>query len=329
MVPGPHEGHTKQGVSGVTTTKPALVTVAICTRNRADLLRECLCALHAQARDLSSVQVLVVDNGSTDETQEVMREFSNRFAKWLGVTEPRTGLSHARNRALACAETDWVAFLDDDARPLHGYASRLQMLAAGGEFDCVGGVYLPWYRDGRKAWFRDSYASNSASIQVFGELPTGRNASGGNCLLRRQAALDAGGFSAELGMTGKRRAYGEETRLQFEMRRMGFLIGGAPDWRVEHLAPLTKQSLLELLQLAWRVGRDHWATFGEYPTAGVLLGRVRRLVSRPLVGLHRELSSDNKQPRHWQNLVLAIGRPLLMTLGEVAEAIRLRMAGKA
>lgn len=302
--------------------QPCLLSIAICTRNRAQLLYECLKALHGQLVDMHDVQVLVVDNGSTDDTRRVLADFSSRFPHWLGVKEPEVGLSHARNQALASTGADWIAFLDDDAKPLAGYVSRLKALASEGSFDCVAGVYLPWYRDGRKPWFRDSYASNVSSIQRFGDLPVGIHASGGNFLLRKQAALDAGGFRSELGMAGSRRAYGEETRLQIELRRKGRRIGGDPELLVEHLTAMPKQSLCAILHSAWSVGRDHWATFDEYPTAGVMLGRVRRLLSRPLLALYKELFRQSERCS-WQSVVLAIGRPLVMTFGELSEGMRL------
>lgn len=201
------------------------VSIAICTHDRARLLGECLTALHVQAQEMADVQVLVIDNGSTDDTVQVTSKFSGLFPCWRCVTEPDIGLSHARNRALSVAEADWIAFLDDDARPLAGYIARLKSLVREGVFDCVGGLYLPWYRDGRKAWFRDSYASNAEMIDKFGELQEGCFASGGNCLLRKQAVLDVGGFRGDLGMAGGQLGYGEETRLQIELRRRGYRIG--------------------------------------------------------------------------------------------------------
>jgi len=316
----------QQRVKRVTEKDTVTVTIAICTHNRAGLLRECLSALKKQLAEFPSFQVLVVDNGCTDETQQVMGEFAGQFSNWLGVKEKKLGLSHARNRALDCADGDWVAFLDDDARVLPGYASCLEGLVRNDEFDCVGGVYLPWYQQGRRNWFRDSYASNKETIQIFGELPAGRNASGGNCLFKKRVALAAGGFNASLGMVGRRRVFGEETRLQIEMRRRGARIGGNPDWLVEHLVPISKQSITKILALAWRVGRDHWVSFDEHPTGKLIIGRIRRLVTRPLVGLYQESGCD--APRYWQNIVLAFAKPLVMTLGELVEAVRLRLVSQ-
>lgn len=312
-------------MSGMTNAGSTSVTVAICTRNRAQLLRECLSALHAQAGELGSMQVLVVDNGSTDDTQQVMIEFATRFTYWLGVKEPRVGLSHARNRALACAGTEWIAFLDDDARPLAGYASRLRALADKGEFDCVGGVYLPWYRDGRKSWFRDSYASNAAVAGDAGPLPEGRFASGGVMLVRIGALLGVGTFDPRLGMAGGQMGYGEETLLQVALRRAGGRLGFDPQWRIEHLVPPAKQRVSWLLLSAWTVGRDSWLALGRQPGVVDLLRMLRRLFSRPVIGLWRE-SRGRNESRAWQNLVLAAGRPFLLTLGELVAGVRLMLA---
>jgi len=308
-------------MSRVSVPASPLVSIVICTRNRAQLLRECLKALHDQVEEMSNVQMLVIDNGSTDDTQRTIAEFANHFPHWSCVIEPDPGLSHARNRALAVAGADWLAFLDDDGRPLAGYVARLKRLASEGAFDCVGGLYLPWYRDGRKPWFRDDYASNTGTIDSFGELPAGCYASGGNCLLRKQAVLDAGGFRADLGMAGRRLGYGEETRLQVEMRKRGWRIGADPALRIEHLAAMGKQSLGVMLRAAWAVGRDRWTTFDEHPTLPVLLGVARRIVTRPLVALYRELFLE-PQASHWQNLLLAAGRPPVGAAAELLAGLR-------
>jgi len=285
------------------------------------MLRECLTALHAQVGEMADMQVLVVDNGSTDNTSQVADEFAGRFPQWLYIVEHKRGLSHARNRALSNADADWVAFLDDDARPLAGYVTRLSALARQSPFDCIGGVYLPWYRDGRKSWFRDNYASNTETIDKFGELPVGRYASGGNCLLRRQVVLDAGGFRADLGMSGTRLGYGEETRLQVELRRQGYRIGADPALRIEHLAAMQKQSLRVMFSAAWAVGRDRWMTFDEHPSLPVLLGVARRILTRPVIALYREAFQEVQQSS-WQSLALAFGRPMVGTIAELVAGVR-------
>ena len=85
------------------------VTVAVCTRDRADQLERCLAAL---ARQRLATQVLVVDNAPSDDA--TARLLAARFPDVERVVEPRPGLDHARNRAVATATTEVVAFTDDD-----------------------------------------------------------------------------------------------------------------------------------------------------------------------------------------------------------------------
>ncbi len=85
-------------------------TVAICTRERPDDLEKCLTALGNLADEPD--EVLVIDNNpSTDATRKCTERFG--FARY--VLEPLQGLDYARNRALAEANSEIVAFIDDDA----------------------------------------------------------------------------------------------------------------------------------------------------------------------------------------------------------------------
>lgn len=64
-----------------------------------------------------SFEVIVVDNASQDDTRQRVRELAEDTAhpRIRYVYEPNVGLSHARNRGIAEAEADIIAFLDDDA----------------------------------------------------------------------------------------------------------------------------------------------------------------------------------------------------------------------
>ncbi len=87
------------------------VAVVICTRNRPELLRNCLRGI-ARLRS-SPDELIVVDNTAGDrETQSVAREFGAHY-----IVEPVQGLSRARNRAWKETSSDIIAYLDDDAVP--------------------------------------------------------------------------------------------------------------------------------------------------------------------------------------------------------------------
>jgi glycosyltransferase involved in cell wall biosynthesis len=85
------------------------VSVIIATYNRSQLLGEALESLRAQT--FTGFEAIVVDDGSTDGTRDVVESFDDRFRY---VQQPNCGRSRARNRGLELARGRYVAFLDDD-----------------------------------------------------------------------------------------------------------------------------------------------------------------------------------------------------------------------
>ncbi len=90
-----------------------LISAVICTYNRAPLLRQALGALCAQTIGLDHFEVIVVDDGSTDDTREVAERFSGvlhlRYAY-----QANSGLASGKNHGLFLSRAPIVAFLDDD-----------------------------------------------------------------------------------------------------------------------------------------------------------------------------------------------------------------------
>ena len=90
------------------------VTIAICTRNRAILLKRAMDTIVALIiPDGIEWELIVVDNGSTDNTAEVIASYKDNLPIRY-VFEPLAGLSNARNRAVAEAKGDYICWTDDD-----------------------------------------------------------------------------------------------------------------------------------------------------------------------------------------------------------------------
>jgi glycosyltransferase involved in cell wall biosynthesis len=89
-----------------------VVSVVIPTFNRADLLRRCLDSLVEQT--FHNFEVLVCDDGSTDNTADVVMEFNNRLDIQYETAENFGGPARPRNRGVAMARAGFIAFLDSD-----------------------------------------------------------------------------------------------------------------------------------------------------------------------------------------------------------------------
>jgi len=87
------------------------VTVAIVTRNRAELLEKCLESLSQQI--LKPFRVIVIDNASTDSTKEIILSFKKQLHLEY-FFEEKVGIPYARNKVLEKATGDILAFIDDD-----------------------------------------------------------------------------------------------------------------------------------------------------------------------------------------------------------------------
>ena len=112
------------GNAATLTTTDRTVTLAVCTHNRTVYLERLLGSLRhvfgKGNRGFAAVEILVVDNAPKDEaTRQLVEVSAKQFPPSTGPTlrytmEPRVGLDFARNRAVAEATGQWVAFIDDD-----------------------------------------------------------------------------------------------------------------------------------------------------------------------------------------------------------------------
>jgi glycosyltransferase involved in cell wall biosynthesis len=99
------------------------LSLVICTRNRASQLAESLRSL-TRLRYSDPWELVIVDNGSKDETQDVIKSFRESLPVKT-VMEPRAGLGRAHNRALTISQGDILAFTDDDCYPADDFLSSV------------------------------------------------------------------------------------------------------------------------------------------------------------------------------------------------------------
>lgn len=104
------------------------LSVIVATRNRAANLRPCLdsiAAAFAKAA-LLDTEIIMVDNGSTDNTPDVIKAWSAGSGVPIkSLSEPRPGRTRALNCALRAAEGNLLVFTDDDCRLSENYVNDL------------------------------------------------------------------------------------------------------------------------------------------------------------------------------------------------------------
>lgn len=182
------------------------LSVIVCTRDRPQALAGSLQSLLAQ--HCPAGEVLVVDNSGSGSAREVC----DRFASVRYVHEPRPGLSVARNRGLAEARGEFLAFTDDDVEASRGWTAELLRAFEASGADAVTGLVLPaTLDDPAQQSFQFEMGAFGASYQPceFGDLFFSRNRSrgvqvwrvgaGANMAFRRRVFEGIGGFDERLG----------------------------------------------------------------------------------------------------------------------------------
>lgn len=204
------------------------VAVAVCTRDRPELLAECLAALiplHA-----APGEILVVDNApSDDRTRQLVLSLGVRYE-----VEPCPGLDFARNRALRVAQRDVVAFVDDDTVPDRHWLASLQAVWHGHpDAGAVTGQILPYelatpaqVAFERRGGFRGGnetirYAGDHLDGNAIYPFAPGMFGAGANMSVRRDIALRLGAFDEALD-TGPPLPGGGDIDMMHRVVRAGY-----------------------------------------------------------------------------------------------------------
>lgn len=225
------------------------ITLAIPTFNRADSLAETLNSVaRLETPSNTSIEVLVVDNSSTDHTFEVAHKAALLSPVLLRyVVEKQPGLCFGRNRALRDARGEHIVFLDDDIQISHfwlfGYLTALEAFAA----DCVIGPVFPVFPEPLPSYATKfvlsligsdySRKGNKAFLvprDLAHEVP------GCNFGVRKEAALAIGGFNNALDRVGSGLLAGGDTEFGMRLAKTGRRVVYEPECAIRHLIPAEK-----------------------------------------------------------------------------------------
>jgi glycosyltransferase involved in cell wall biosynthesis len=210
------------------------ISVVVPARDSARSLPALLDSLAAQTLERGRFEVVVADNASRDGTAEIARA-----AGAVVVHEPVPNRSRARNRGVAAARADRIAFTDADCVASPGWLEAL--LACGGRAPLLAGAVLTTvsaepnsverleqrWRFAQEHWVREGWAATA------------------NLCVERRVLHAIGGFDPAY------RHIGEDADLCVRARRAGFALGWCPGAEVRHEA---ESALAPMLRRAFRHG---------------------------------------------------------------------------
>jgi glycosyltransferase involved in cell wall biosynthesis len=196
------------------------ISVVVCSYNGAATLDGCLCSL--MELDYPDYEVILVDDGSTDETPEI----AARYPQVIVHRQRNLGLSAARNAGAELAQGEIVAYTDSDCvtDPDWLYYLALGMQDQG--MDAIGGPNIPPPDDGWVA--RCVAASPGGPSHVMIDDRLAEHIPGCNMAFRRDHLLALGGFDPQF------RQAGDDVDLCWRWLDAGLKIGYAPTALVWH-----------------------------------------------------------------------------------------------
>lgn len=241
--------------------KPA-ISVVICTYNRAVYLPEALGSLYNQTISKEQFEVIVVNNNSTDNTEQVCKDFIANHADGLFyyTNETEQGASFARNTGALIAKGEFLCFMDDDAIAKSDYLAQILAFFnthpdAGG----LGGRIIPRYIPEEPKWmshFVSSLVGNfdySKEVCVFSPNKYPLES---NMIIRKSDFDQVKGFNTALpGVKGTLRIGGEGKEFFLKLKAIGRTIYYHPEVIVDHVVETQKLTPEYMYRVASGIGR--------------------------------------------------------------------------
>lgn len=142
-------------------------SVIIPTMNRAHLLGKLLKSLSDQDISSDDFEVIIVDNGSVDDTKDVCKKYSVLFNNFIYLYDERPGLHIGRNLGYLKSSSDILIYGDDDIIVPKNWISSIISAFDDPEVVLVGGNNIPDYEDTPPSWVLDLWESDSDGNNIL------------------------------------------------------------------------------------------------------------------------------------------------------------------
>jgi len=288
------------------------ITVAICTWNRCESLRQTLEYMsRLRVPDGVTWELLLVNNNCTDATDDVCAAFQSRLPIRV-LHETRAGLSFARNRAIADAHGELLVWTDDDVLVDPNWLAGLWAAYRDYGASWVFGPSEPEWPAAPPAWYSPRLMGNFAVLD-YGNAPfvvenKDKPFFGLNFAGTRTAHIELGSFNTEYGLIGTAGGVGEDVDLFERALRAGMKIVYTPAARVRHVIPSARATKTYQRRHIWKVSANFYAHMGGmFPEVPWLLGVPRFMFSSAVghvMGYGRSLFTRDPGKRFFHELQL-------------------------
>lgn len=224
-----------------------LVSVIVCTYNREKLLEKTLLSLVEQDLTGDAYEIVVVDNGSSDNTRAVVEKIAKSCSKIRYIYESRLGVAIARNTGAKMSRARYIVFFDDDN--VADVDCVRELLRAYDEIVpkpsiVAGKVGLDWEGKGRPSWFPNRY-DHWVSRYDFGDQP--RQLTQDDYIVTMNVAFDRedylahGGIREDLCRKGRMFITSGDVDLFGRMLANGMHAYYQPSALASHFVPRSRQ----------------------------------------------------------------------------------------
>jgi glycosyltransferase involved in cell wall biosynthesis len=215
-------------------------TIVIATCNRRDKLQRCLVALERQTLPKTDFEVIIVDDGSQDDTGWLVDTFIRKSDMRLKYYfQKNRGPASARNLGISKVQTDYIVFTDDDCIPTSDWLEKLmEQIPNGSLWAGTGGKIVRYNNDIISRYIDHCGAMNHGSANgTIHYLVTA------NALYRASCLSAVKGFDERISWPG-----GEDPDLSFRIQDLGYYLTITPAAVIRHDHKNTLRGLFRMFQ---------------------------------------------------------------------------------
>lgn len=243
-----------------------MLSVIIPTRNRSAFLHDALASIVRQTIPQEEFEVIVIDNGSVDDTRAVVESFRSSLKNLRYVSEVEPGLHAGRHRGSREARSELLVYADDDIVASPSWLQAIGDSFADGEVVLVGGKCLPSYQVEPPTWLRGMWAPKESGDRILGYLSLidlgdqvravhPCHVFGCNFAIRRTILIEAGGFHPDAMPQELIRFRGDgETHVSRFIEARGYKALYNPLASIHHRVPADRMTVEYFCRRAYNQG---------------------------------------------------------------------------